>query len=54
MDEAFGGLQQSDWCMILYENPLVPRKHDGVVCTTISDMHEKQMGGKWTLHLGGE
>ena len=30
------------WCMILYENLLVPKEHDGVVCTSISDMHEKQ------------
>jgi len=28
--------------MILYENLLVPRQHDGVVCASISDMHEKQ------------
>lgn len=41
-------------CMIPQENPLVPGELEGVVCISVSDVHEKQMAGKGALHLGGE
>lgn len=52
MDEVFGGLQQSVHDVVW--ELLIPWEHDGVVCASSSDVHEKQTGGKGTLHLGCE
>lgn len=54
MDEVLEVSNSLSWCMILYENPSVPREHDGAVGASLSDVHGKQLWGKGTLHLGGE